>query len=212
MVQGTSAKTTNSKVSIGSTSLSAVNIKGVQTNLETTTLNLNTNGTGNTLIGTSGGSNNITINRPLTPAYSYVAGTGTPTVTYGTGAGKIGEIKYNIVRVTQTTTATSGQTIASLTVDSAGIYLLTFNAQFIYTAPATSGYFYLVISGASDPYLYASNIGITTILVTGAPYYYGCGNSWILQPSGSATYSIVTQGVPVGMVTDFLNIKTVRIA
>jgi len=58
------------QVSIGSTSLTAVNIKGGQTNIETTTLNLNTNGTGNTLIGTSGGSNSITLNRPLTPAYS----------------------------------------------------------------------------------------------------------------------------------------------
>jgi hypothetical protein len=93
LVQGTSAKTTNSKVSIGSTSLSAVNIKGVQTNLETTTLNLNTNGTGNTLIGTSGGSNNITINRPLTPAYTYPITTSTqigysvsPTVTWTTSA------------------------------------------------------------------------------------------------------------------------------
>jgi hypothetical protein len=66
----TGTNTAGAQVSIGSTSLSAVNIKGVQTNFETTTLNLNTNGVGNTLIGTSGGSNSITINRPLTPAYS----------------------------------------------------------------------------------------------------------------------------------------------
>jgi hypothetical protein len=58
------------QVSIGSTSLTAVNIKGGQTNIETTTLNLNTNGTGNTLIGTSGGSNSITFNRPLTVGYT----------------------------------------------------------------------------------------------------------------------------------------------
>lgn len=77
------------QVSIGSTSLTAVNIKGGQTNLETTTLNLNTNGTGNTLIGTSGGSNSITINRPLTVGYNpstLVAGqigyTYSPTVTW----------------------------------------------------------------------------------------------------------------------------------
>jgi hypothetical protein len=66
-----------------------VNIKGVQTNLETTTLNLNTTGAGNTLIGTSGGSNSITLNRPLTPAYTYPITTNTqigytvsPTVTW----------------------------------------------------------------------------------------------------------------------------------
>ena len=62
----TGTNTAGAQVSIGSTSLTAVNIKGGQTNLETTTLNLNTNGTGNTLIGTVGGSNSITINRPLT--------------------------------------------------------------------------------------------------------------------------------------------------
>jgi len=66
----TGTNTAGAQVSIGSTSLSAVNIKGVQTNFETTTLNLNTNGTGNTLIGTSGGSNSITINRPLTIGYA----------------------------------------------------------------------------------------------------------------------------------------------
>jgi hypothetical protein len=66
----TGTNTAGAQVSIGSTSLTAVNIKGGQTNIETTTLNLNTNGTGNTLIGTSGGSNSITLNRPLTPAYS----------------------------------------------------------------------------------------------------------------------------------------------
>ena len=67
---GNGTNTAGAQVSIGSTSLSAVNIKGTQTNVETTTLNLNTNGTGNTLIGTSGGSNSITINRPLTVGYA----------------------------------------------------------------------------------------------------------------------------------------------
>lgn len=87
LASGTNAA--GAQVSIGSTSLTAVNIKGGQTNLETTTLNLNTNGTGNTLIGTSGGSNSITFNRPLTPAYNpstLVAGqigyTYSPTVTW----------------------------------------------------------------------------------------------------------------------------------
>jgi hypothetical protein len=87
LANGTNAA--GAQVSIGSTSLTAVNIKGGQTNLETTTLNLNTNGVGNTLIGTSGGSNSITINRPLTIGYipsALVAGqigyTYSPTVTW----------------------------------------------------------------------------------------------------------------------------------
>ena len=66
----TGTNTAGAQVSIGSTSLTALNLKAGQTNLETTTLNLNSNGTGNTLIGTAGGSNSITINRPLTVGYS----------------------------------------------------------------------------------------------------------------------------------------------
>jgi hypothetical protein len=89
----TGTNTAGAQVSIGSTSLSSLNLKAGQTNFETTTLNLNTNGTGNTLIGTSGGSNSITINRPLTPAYTYPITTSTqigysvsPTVTWTTSA------------------------------------------------------------------------------------------------------------------------------
>jgi len=66
----TGTNTAGAQVSIGSVSLTALNLKGVQTNVETTTLNLNTTGAGNTLIGTSGGSNSITINRPLTIGYT----------------------------------------------------------------------------------------------------------------------------------------------
>jgi hypothetical protein len=51
----TGTNTAGAQVTIGSTSLTAVNIKGGQTNIETTTLNLNTNGTGNTLIGWENG-------------------------------------------------------------------------------------------------------------------------------------------------------------
>jgi hypothetical protein len=71
----TGTNTAGAQVSIGSTSLSALNLKGGQTNLETTTLNLNTNGVGNTLIGTSGGSNSITFNRPLTIGYTSAPST-----------------------------------------------------------------------------------------------------------------------------------------
>jgi hypothetical protein len=67
----TGTNTAGAQVSIGSTSLTAVNIRGGQTNLETTTLNLNTTGVGNTLIGTVGGSNSITINRPLSTNFAY---------------------------------------------------------------------------------------------------------------------------------------------
>lgn len=69
LANGTNAA--GAQVTIGSTSLTAVNIKGGQTNLETTTLNLNTTGTGNTLIGTVSGSNSITINRPLSTNFAY---------------------------------------------------------------------------------------------------------------------------------------------
>jgi hypothetical protein len=110
----TGTNTAGAQVTIGSTSLTAVNIKGVQTNLETTTLNLNTNGTGNTLIGTSGGSNSITINRPLTPAYNpstLVAGqigyTYSPTVTW---------------------TNLGDTTIASQSIP-AGVYMVSWNIQ-----------------------------------------------------------------------------------
>jgi hypothetical protein len=113
----TGTNTAGAQVSIGSTSLTAVNIRGVQTNLETTTLNLNTTGTGNTLIGTSGGSNSITINRPLTPAYTI-------STTTGAGVGKVGEFKkvsngfgYAI---------TAGVAISIINIDlTAGVWLLT---------------------------------------------------------------------------------------
>lgn len=91
-----------------------MNIKGVQTNLETTTLNLNTTGAGNTLIGTSGGSNSITINRPLTVGYNPSAIT----------AGQIGySIKYTWI---QGSIPSGGSfTFGSFTNTPVGIYLLT---------------------------------------------------------------------------------------
>jgi hypothetical protein len=120
---GTS-KTTN-RISIGSTSLTAVNIKGVQTNLETTTLNLNTTGAGNTLIGTSGGSNSITINRPLTLNYTTV-----PTTT------QLGGTTEVFFASDITGIPNMGQTIATLTIGTAGVFII--NYSFRYTGATTA--------------------------------------------------------------------------
>jgi len=121
----TGTNTAGAQVSIGSTSLSAVNIKGVQTNLETTTLNLNTNGTGNTLIGTAGGSNSITINRPLTLNYTTVP---TPI----TQIGGTTEVTFPSI----TGIPYLGQTIATLTIGTAGVYII--NYSFRYNGASTA--------------------------------------------------------------------------
>jgi hypothetical protein len=125
----TGTNAAGAQVTIGSTSLTAVNIKGGQTNLETTTLNLNTTGAGNTLIGTSGGSNSITINRPLTPAYTYsaVAPIGS------TGSGKIGEIVSATYSAVTFTTSGTGYSIGNLSLTK-GTWILTGNCYIVIPA------------------------------------------------------------------------------
>lgn len=112
----TGTNTAGAQVSIGSTSLTALNLKGVQTNVETTTLNLNTNGTGNTLIGTSGGSNSITINRPLTVGYVPSAITANTQIGY-------------VNKPTVTWTNLGDTTICSQNSLEAGVYMVSWNIQ-----------------------------------------------------------------------------------
>ena len=122
----TGTNTAGAQVSIGSTSLTAVNIKGVQTNFETTTLNLNTNGTGNTLIGTSGGSNSITFNRPLTVGYTP------PSIA------NINQIGYTVEVPVGPVTGipNGGQSLVTLTIGTAGVYII--NYSFRYSGSATA--------------------------------------------------------------------------
>jgi len=124
LATGTNAA--GAQVSIGSTSLSAVNIKGGQTNIETTTLNLNTNGTGNTLIGTLGGSNSITINRPLTVGYA------TSSLTSLTQIGR----NVEVAMTTITGIPNTGQSLVTLTIGTAGVYII--NYSFRYFGATTS--------------------------------------------------------------------------
>ena len=114
------ANVAGSEVNIGSTSLSAVNIKGGQTNLETTTLNLNTNGTGNTLIGTSGGSNSITLNRPLTVGYAPAD------ITTLTQIGRTVETAIGPI----TGISNTGQSLVTLTIGTAGVYIINFSFRY----------------------------------------------------------------------------------
>jgi hypothetical protein len=189
-----------------------VNIKGGQTNLETTTLNLNTTGTGNTLIGTSGGSNSITFNRPLTPAYTYPTPSGSPTITTGAGAGKIGEVRYNTTVVTPILNGTVGVVICAITLNNTGVYMITVNAQMNNTVPILGTYFRLVVSGTTDPMYYGRNIGSTNILTAPSSYFNGISNTWIVQPAGAGTYSLIVEGITAGTNVEYLQMTSVRIA
>ena len=162
---------------------------------------------GNIWLGNAFGSGHITINKPLTPAYSYPV-----------AAGKIGEVKVNTTRLFTTATSSSGQTLCAVTLDYAGVYMMQFNAQIYFPgSPMTGSYVALYVNGGTnvDPNLYNSNIGTTSILPGPAPnnFYYGFGNTWIVQPNtGSAYYYITSINLPIGTVIDFVYLCAVRIA
>jgi hypothetical protein len=191
--------------------------------ISTQTIN-STSATGNLAIGgnlTAGGGNltlggttsTLTIKNPFTPTYGYTS-SGTTNVIAGTGAGKIGEVKYNKTALTSTINPASlPRTVASITVDSAGVYMLNFGSQYWSSGFNTQLYFNLTVTGTTDAGLYDGNIGYANIISSPAPYYYGVIGCWIVQPAGAGTYVISCTGLTPNIVNvDYVNIKTVRIA
>jgi hypothetical protein len=153
-------------------------------------------------VGSSGSTTNIkgglTLDAPITPNYSYPV-----------AAQTIGSFTQNNVVITSPLT-TALQTVCSITVPSAGIYILTVNAQF----QGSLGVLYFLMDftgtgGATDSLLFNSNIGVTTIITGG---FYGVGNTFLCAPTGAGTYRLKSSGVTGSFVVSFANIHVMRIA
>lgn len=177
---GNAVVTGSDKIIIGKSG-KTISISGATT-LDNGTLNLS-NGT-------------INVNSPLTAGYSYPI-----------TAGKIGSYTSNDTILTNPLTA-QFQNVCSITVASAGMYLISINGQ-VDASPLAALYFGLYFSG-TDPLLYASNIGYTTIIPA---QYAGFANTYLCAPQSSGTYTFQTTGISgAGYTVNFVQIKAVRIA
>ena len=192
-------------INVGTASIGTLSLRGANANINTT-------GTGAISLGNTTGT--LTLNQSITPAYTYPAASGTPTVIAGTGAGKVGEVKYNIVKIVSTiSTGSLPQPVANIAVSAGGVYLLNFSGQFYGPTATTQAYFGLSVTGTTDAGLYTGNIGFAPIISSPAPYYYGVNGCWIVQPVGAGTYIVSCTGLaPANITIDYVNIKVVRIA
>jgi hypothetical protein len=134
------------------------------------------------------------LDAPITPNYSYPV-----------ASQKIGSYIRSDIIITNPIT-TIGNSVCSVTVPSAGIYIITVNCQF--NGSATTLYFSLTFSG-TDPLLFNSNLGYTDIIPSS---FVGLGNTFMCAPSASGTYTLFVSGIVGSMAVSFATISAVRIA
>jgi len=176
----------------GTTTTSTINIGSTLTSGSTQIMNASTQ-SGSLILGNSGNTVTIALNRPLTPGYTYSA--------TGTGSGRVGEI----LKVTQFSVSVTAGTPTSLTFLDipAGVWYLQGSSG---TAGNGSGYNFLGFSTTNNSLQFLGSCNIP-----GGAYDYNLNANLVVSLTSTTRYYLVSQFALTSYIPN-INYQAIRLA
>jgi fibronectin-binding autotransporter adhesin len=165
--------------------------------LRGTTININEFGSGNTVIGTSGGTGAITLNRPLTPGYLPSAITST----------QIGYTVEDTINLATLTSATANNAFTTAVILPAGVWNISWCIRMSSIGSTVTVQNYYAVDGTNLTALcYAQTASETSVVGT----VFGTTGNFVLASGGTTTYQVVLFVTYSGATLTLLNTGNYR--